>query len=375
MRIAIIHAGMDLVGGIERIISTQANYWAEKGHEVILLTHRDPTCKSFFPLLPSVINVYTGDLPCRSTIDIIPGVYSFRVIKTRISQLRSAIKKVSPDIVITTMHGSENFFLDKCVANTPIIGVNHISYNLRIGSYERTKIKKIAAYVLFIFQLRTFRKYRQIVTLSKTEALIWNKLGCNSIFIPNSVDSTKIKKHAHVCNKTIVTVGRLDYLKGHDRLLDVWERIANKYPDWTLLFIGDGPLMNIYKNRSKETGIERQIQFLGKRDDVYNILSSCSIFAFTSRSESFGMVILEALSCGIPVITYDCENGPRDIIDNYYNGFIIKDGDIESYIKRLEDLINNCSIRDSFSKNGYKTIERFDNYIVMEQWKMLLESM
>lgn len=373
MKIAIIHAGMDLVGGIERVISIQANYWVEEGHEVLLMTHRDPECKSFYKLDPRIRNIYTGGLPRKAILDKIPGVYPCRVIKTRIRQLRETIKKIKPDVIITTMHGSENYYLDKCVNDIPIIGVNHISYNLRIGTYKCSKLAKIKEWLLFRLQLRTFKHYGQIVTLSKTETYIWRNLGCQTTFIPNSIDTSIDNNYSPKGNKSIVTVGRLDYLKGFDRLLDVWEIVAGNFPDWTLVVIGDGPLKKEYEDRVHALGLDMQVKFLGNRSDVKSILANSSIFTFASRSESFGMVLLEALSCGLPVISFDCENGPRDIIDNYFNGFLVEDGNVKDFTDKLSLLMSNSLIYDNLCKNAKTTLLKFDHEIVMSQWNDLLK--
>lgn len=97
-----------------------------------------------------------------------------------------------------------------------------------------------------------------------------------------------------------------------------------------------------------------------------------SIFAFTSRTESFGMVLIEAMSCGLPVISYDCENGPRDIICNHYNGFLIPDNDTEQFTRKLLELMESPALREKFGRCARRSIACYDENIVMKQWDDLL---
>ena len=167
-------------------------------------------------------------------------------------------------------------------------------------------------------------------------------------------------------------VGRLDYLKGQDRLLQIWKELADKYKEWKLMFVGDGPLKPNVEMIIRENGLQDRVIIISRTQNIQDYLLKASVFAFTSRSESFGMVLLEAFACGLPVISFDCENGPRDIIKNNVNGFLIADGDTQDFASKLQLLMDNKDIRDRFVQNGYKTLEDYSVEKVMSRWDLLL---
>ena len=136
--------------------------------------------------------------------------------------------------------------------------------------------------------------------------LLLKQKGCNSFFIPNpcSFDkkNTTITKSEHP--KYIVCVGRLDYIKGQDRLLKVWKQLAPKYPNWTMVLVGDGNMRDQYEKLEIEYNIQHRIKHIYNSNDVQTILQHASIFAFTSRTECCPMALIEAFSCALPVVCY-----------------------------------------------------------------------
>lgn len=375
MKIAIIIPGMNMAGGIERVVSMQANYWQKEcGYHVCIFTHADSACSSFYSLENGIRILHIGSRPVVSMLDKIPGIYACRILIARIAQYRVCIEREKPDIILSMMHGSENFYLKKVTGNIPVIGVNHISLNLRRGDYIHSSIKRLIHMLLYEFQMVKLRRYDAIVALSKTDCYRLRKSGCHSYYIPNpcSFESDDTGKEK-IRKKRIIMVGRMDYMKGQDRLLNVWKLLAPKNPEWMLMFVGDGDTYEQIAHKVIELGLESRVELVRNSNDVYTLLSESSIFAFTSRSESFGMAILEALSCGLPVITYDCENGPRDLIDNYYNGFLIPDDNQVELAKKIQLLIDDDKLRENLMINAIKSSGKFVVEIVMKQWNDLLK--
>lgn len=374
MKIAIVIAGMNLPGGIERVISIQANYWVRvAGYEVCLLTHLDEACSSFYPLDDMVRNVYIGSLPNRTFWDKIPGVYPLRVVRSRISQYKRVFAQERPDVILTMMHGSENFYMNRCSIGIPIVGVNHITLDLRRGVFERNIIKKQLMKLSFKFQLREFRKYNCVVALSKTDSENLKKLGCKSAFIPNprTFDLIPNAQNIYERENTIIMVGRFDYHKGQDRILEIWKDLAPQNPEWKLVLVGGGDYQTIIRKMIYEYHIEKQTEIVSNVNNISDYYIRSSIFALTSRTESFGMVILEAMSYRLPCIVYDCENGPRDIIKNGVNGYLIPDGNSEVFKSKLQILINDVNLRDSFVEKSSNTVDNYSVEVVMKSWNNL----
>jgi glycosyltransferase involved in cell wall biosynthesis len=362
---------MTVAGGIERITAIQANYWVNQGNEVFLITHYFPNETSFYELDERVKNIFIGEKPYNSIrpFELHKVITVFNVRK---KQYRDAIDKVNPDIVISTMHGLESYFLRVVVGNRPLVGINHVSLALRRGIYEKNFINKVRAKFMFWRLTNQLRKYDVVVSLSRTDEKNLVNMGCQSAFIPNSASLPIIQTH-NVRDKTVIMVGRLDYLKGQDRLLQIWKELVDKYKEWKLMFVGDGPLKANVEGFIRENGLQDSVVIFPRTRNVQDYLLKASVFAFTSRSESFGMVLLEAFACGLPVITFDCENGPRDIIKDNVNGFLIPDGDTQNFALKLQLLMDNKDMRERFVQNGYKTLDDYSVEKVMSQWDSLLD--
>lgn len=371
MKILVIIPSMHLAGGIERVVSIQANYWADECHyDVTILVHSDDSCQSFFPLSDGVKIVYVGDRLASSLMD---RIFKIGRLRKRISQFRRAIMHEAPDVVVSTMHGVENFFLRKCTGDIPIIGVNHVTLNMRRGDYLHSTLGTLLQRVKYNYQLSLYRNYDAIVALSKTDCQIFREKGCHAFYIPNPCQFHKVEEELSARRKKrVVMVGRMDYLKGYDRLLSIWKNLSKTHRDWQLVLVGDGKLYEKNLHLIERYGLKDCVEIIRKTKNVNAILSESSIFAFTSRSESFGMVILEALSCGLPVVTYDCENGPRDLIDNYYNGFLIPDDNEKLFTEKLSCLMEDESMRESMRNNAVQSCRRFSTPYVMRQWDDLL---
>ncbi len=378
MKIAIIIAGMNIPGGIERVISIQTNYWVRKaGYEVCLLTHLDKACSSFYPLDEKVRNIYIGGLPSKTVLDKIPGVYPLRVIRSRILQYKRVFAQERPDVILTMMHGSENFYMNRCSIGIPIVGVNHITLDLRRGVFERNIIKKQLMKLSFKFQLREFRKYNCVVALSKTDSENLKRLGCKSAFIPNprTFDILEDLNDKENREKTIIMVGRFDYHKGQDRIIEIWKDLAPKNPDWKLVLVGNGAYKTFISEMIDRYNLSRKVEIVSDVKDVSNLYQRASVFALTSRTESFGMVILEAMANGLPCIVYDCENGPRDIIEDGVNGYLVADGCKDEFIAKLQKLIDNEELRRRFVDESIKKCDSFSLVCIMNQWNQLLDNL
>ena len=374
MKIAVINPSMRLAGGVERVTAIQVNAWVEQyNHDVVIITQADSSCTSFYKLNDKVRIIYVGDLKCRNILDKMRIIRMFRKRNQRISQYEEAFKKEKPDIIISTMQGEENFFLKKIANNTPIIGINHLTLLWRKGVTEKRTKARLGMYLTYLIHRTKWRKYNAIIALSRTDEQNLQRIGCNTYYIPNP-SSFPIIHNGCKINKQIIMVGRLDYLKGQDRLLRIWKNISNEFPDWKLLLVGNGDMRDTLLDLEKKYNIQNSVIHIYQSSNIQSQLTSASIFAFTSRLESFGMVILEAFCCGLPVISYDCENGPRDLVRSNFNGFLIPDDDEQTFTLKLRELILNSALREKMSKNAEITAQAYNINSVMDKWESLLQS-
>ena len=274
------------------------------------------------------------------------------------------------------MQGGDRYILPFLVRKISLIGVSHITLGMRSGKFETKFLAKIRKEVSFICQMILWYGYRAIVMLSKTDFYKISRYHCNAYYIPNPIllgdFNIDIEQSR---SKRIIMVGRLDYLKGQDRLLKIWSNLASQNSDWILTFVGNGPCLSELQEKVIKIKLQDRVEFIQSSRNIPELLQSASIFAFTSRAESFGMVILEAFSYGLPVISYDCENGPRDLIKDGYNGFLINDDDSEEFQRKLQLLINSESLRKKMGSNAIKSAEVFSVENIMLEWDKLINKL
>lgn len=185
------------------------------------------------------------------------------------------------------------------------------------------------------------------------------------IFVPENTDDRLTQ---------VVSVGRLHYDKNFERLLEMWARIAPKYPEWTLKIIGEGELERKLKDMAAALNIEKSVIFTGAlpHSEVIKELSQSGIYAMTSRYESFGIALVEAMSQGCVPVAFDVRVGPEAIIDNKKDGFLIPDNDEAAFISALEELMNDDGLCSELSKNASEKAKKFSKENVMDEWLKIL---
>ena len=192
--------------------------------------------------------------------------------------------------------------------------------------------------------------------------------------LPNTIYESNKKPEIKLMNKYkyIVGMGRLINQKGFDLLIKSFSIIENKNPEWRLVIIGDGDQGNVLKEYSKTLGVFEKIIFCGKLYNPFSILVQCQIFVLSSRWEAFGNVITEAMSLGLPVISFDCPGGPREIIDHKVNGLLVKPHSTKELANTINQLINDDLLRNRIKTQAIKVNNKYSLKNIGKQWNNLL---
>ena len=183
------------------------------------------------------------------------------------------------------------------------------------------------------------------------------------------------RKNSNCKNKKIISVGRLEYQKGFDILIDVWKKVDEKHSDWVLEIYGEGSLRKELQDKIDSLNLTDSLILKGSEKNIQSKYLESSIYMMSSRYEGMPMVLLEAMSCGLPLVSFDCPCGPKDIIKDGENGFLVKFGNIEEMAKKINYLIEN---EDKRIDMGKKAKELSYNYLkekIMNQWKELFENL
>lgn len=348
-------------GGIGRVTAIKANHFASTGNNITIITEIQGNA-SFYYELNNNIKHY----------DIGLSKYQNKFLKffIRIRRLKNILEKIRPNIVIYT------YFILPIRCSFKYVSIlechfNHDVANLRAKAFNTSLVK--AKYITKYYEYIT-SKVDVLVVLTNQDKKRW-KTSCkrtNIIEIPN-MNSFSVEHSSDLTNRKVIAVGRLDAQKGFDRLIAIWAKIYKNHKDWTLNIYGKGPDKPKLEELINRYGLSNNVFINDPVKDIKNKYIESSILCFTSTYEGWGLVITEAMSCGLPVIAYDIPCGPKDIIENDYNGFLVKDNDIDTYAKYLSLLMDDMEKRESMSINAIESAKKYNTDVVMKQWDYLLE--
>ena len=292
------------------------------------------------------------------------GKKSINVLALRRKTMVNYIKNCKSDFIISTRDIFDDWLGRYAPDNAVTIGWehNHFHGNMKYANKITRYASRLDYFVLVSKELRDYY----------TERLKGTK--CKCLYIPNIID--KLPKYTSKLNKKrMVCVGRLSQEKGHMDLLKLYKRIYEVHPDWTLDIIGDGPERSKLEEYIKDNNLEKNVIMHGfkNKDFIDDILHNSSIYLMTSFTESFGIVLIEAMSHGVPCVAFDSAEGARELIDYGENGFLIKDRDFSKYIKNVLKLIEDKELREKLGKNAYEEAKAYTGDEVIKLWIDILE--
>lgn len=271
------------------------------------------------------------------------------------------IKKCDSDIIIST-RDIHNLWLGKYGnKNSLKIGWEHNHHNNN-QKYINKVLKSIQNLDYFVLVSNSLKEFYQEKTKTKC------------IYIPNALDEYPTK-YSSLQHKNIISVGRLSYEKGHDDLIDVFKLVNEVYPDWKLNIIGDGCERKNIDDKIKKYNLQDKIILHGYQTKEYinELLFTSSIYVMPSRSESFGLVLLEAFSYGLPAVAFDRAVGAKELISDNWDGYLIKDSSKEKMAKRICELISNTNRRVIMGANALKKAEKYNSSNIKEEWLKIIK--
>ncbi|MCR9289872.1 MAG: glycosyltransferase [Bacteroidetes bacterium] len=339
-------------GGMERVMTILAKYLSGKKENkvvLILLTNR----KEFFKI-PKEVKVIRTDFNHRNFNRL---TFTIKIFK----YLRRNFKTLCPDTILS-FGGKYNAFV--------ILATIGLNTNIYISERSRPGI----SYGKFLDILNPiiYKKATGIIAqTSRAKAFTQKQTGHNNIaIIGNPIK--EIPKINVEKENIILNVGRFIKSKQQNLLIDIFCEIAPK--NWKLIFVGEGTEMNYCIKKAKNTEISNQIVFTGNISDIARIYAKSEIFAFTSISEGFPNALGEAMKTGLACISFDCNAGPSDLIDDDLNGILIGEGDYQLYIQKLKKLIEDTELRKELGRNAIKKMEEFGEEVISQQFETFITS-
>ena len=362
-------------GGIERAISMVANALSSEYNVEIVSTYKIYD-KPIFPLNENIsVKYLLNDKPNRSefikalkklnfVVALKEGIKAIKILKMKKSYMINYIKNCDSDIIIST-RDIHNLWLGtygnkKCLK----IGWEHNHHNNNNKYINKIvkSVKNLDYFVLVSKELNDFYQNKLINT------------KCKCVYIPNAIDNIP-SETSSLNEKNLISIGRLSKEKGFLDLIDVYKIVHESFPEWKLNIIGDGVLRNKIEKKIDDYGLSDSVILHGYKttDYVNKMLKSSSIYIMTSFTESFGIVLLEAFSYGIPAVSFTSARGANEIITNNWDGYLIKNRNKEEMAKRICELISGYNRRVVMGNNDLKKVNKFYIDEVKNKWILLIE--
>lgn len=351
-------------GGMERIIIEKANYLSENGYDICIVTTEQKKRKSFFKINDN-IKCYDLDINYEdeNNTSFLKKFISFqRKQKLHKERLEKILNKIKADIVISTFGNEVNFLYAIKDGSKKLLEI-HFSKFFR-NQLNRKGIWKIVDKYRSYVDEKMVRRYDKFIVLTHEDKEFW-KNSNNIIVIPNFISIPK--ETSNLMNKRAVAVGRLSYQKGYDRMIKAWYIVNKKYPDWKLDIFGNGEETQTVKDLIEELDLNNSVKIYKPIDNIGNEYTRSSIFLLTSRYEGLPMVLLEAMSYGLAIITFDCKCGPKDLISSD-NGILVEEGNINSFANNIIKLIENHDMMENIAKKARNDVQNYTKYLIMSKW-------
>lgn len=360
-------------GGMERVLSSKVNYWVEKGYDVTVITTDQMNQARFFYFDPRIKFFDLGvNYQANNGKSVWTKIFQFpsKLIKNK-RRLGKILHSIKADIVVS--------MFDNDALVLPLIkdGSKKV-LEIHFSKYWREARKRSGLWGLIDkFRTKVDRwlasRFDQFVVLTHEDKKLWS--GIDNIDVIYNALPFEATQVSMLQTKRVIAVGRHDYQKNFKDLIDIWSIIADKHPDWTLSIIGDGKLRPQLEQQIKALDLKGKVILEGKSRNIEAWYLDSSIYAMTSIYEGLPMVLLEAQSVGLPIISYACQCGPRDVITDGVDGFIIEEGDKEVFAKKLEEMMNNHDMLLAMGANAKIASKRFAEDKIMEQWTILFDKL
>lgn len=371
MKIVYCIAGLYNSAGMERVITNKANYLVNHGHDVYIITAEQKGRNCYYELDERIV-LYDLDINYAEDKSLLSKLcYAIPKRTKHYKRLSSLLFKIKADIVITTF-GNEFFFLYKINDGSKKVAEIHFCKDYRLKR-NRLGFWRVIDYIKTKQESRLVNKYDSFVTLTNEDIYNWDCIT-NIQSIPNPLTHVPVNV-SDLTTKNILVVGRLSYQKGIDRLLEIWKDVSPMYPDWSLHIYGSGELESQILNQIHKYNLNHTTFIHRPISNISRAYLNSSCYLMTSRYEGLPMVMLEAMSYGLPVISYACPCGPKDLIINGINGYIIDDGDSNAFKERLIEIIGCEQSRKKLGANARNSVLRFKIDVIMQLWENLFNKL
>lgn len=351
MKLLYITNGISGIGGLERVLSIKASYFADYlEYEVHIISLNDKADSPFYTFSSRII-----------FHEVKTTGKGFAYFRSYIQGMNRVVREIQPDIISVCDDGLKGLYVPLWIkkGKAAIIYERHASMRLTGGKLVQ-KLMALGGYL-----------YDKVVVLTHYNLSEWSSSNLEVIpnplsFVPHQVSSLNQKK--------AICVGSISYNKGYDLLISAWEQVATKHPDWTVSIYGKGDTSQLQKLIDQK-GLTKQIVFCGPTSQIQEKYLESSFLILPSRSEGFGMVLIEAMACGLPCISFDCPCGPRDIIEDGKNGYLVEPEQVNLLVVAINKIIEDPDLLHQMGEYARKSIHAYEIEVIASLWHELFSQL
>jgi glycosyltransferase involved in cell wall biosynthesis len=352
--------------GLERMIVVQINYFIEHYNyhiEIIVMNEKSTDQASLYKLNDKTV-LHNLNLQNEES----NGFFS------KIIGLNKLLTEISPDVTVVCIDDILGLYLPLFLKKRfRTVYQRHSTKNINLDRRSKSLKAHLFNAIKKVLISKAGNGYDKFVLLSNGHRQDWKHL--NNIEVINNPLILDATGKALLDNKTVLAVGRQDYIKGYDMLLQSWREVIESHPDWNLKIYGKIDKGLNLEALARELGVFNNVYFHEHTQDITEVYMGASILTCSSRIEGFSLVILEAMSCGVPVISFDCPYGPKAIINDFEDGVLVPPNNINSFADSIKLLIEDQDLRKKLGGQAKENVLRFSPDNIFPQWKSLFENL
>jgi glycosyltransferase involved in cell wall biosynthesis len=362
-------------GGVARTVVNLANH---------LTDHRDVRVVSLFrhgatpayPLDPRVRHDVLIDVPAgigrldrlldAQPTRLRPEPAEKRMTRLTDRVLRAALSRLEPGILVTTRPSLHLAATRWAADGVRVVGQDHKNFATRFGNPRQAEVLRTAVPLLDAYVVLTradAEDYRRALPGLLTPVEV----------IRNALPWPPAEQPAALDSRVVVAAGRLAKEKGFGRMIEAFAPVAREHPDWRLDIYGEGSERESLTRRITRLRLDGRVRLPGYTDDFRGVLAGAAAYALTSRAEGFPMVLIEAMSAGVPLVAMDCPRGPGEIVDDGKNGLLVEDGDVAGFTEALRRLVEDDDLRRACGRRAHEDARQYGIDRVLEEWLQLFE--
>ncbi|QIG90341.1 glycosyltransferase family 4 protein [Chryseobacterium sp. POL2] len=358
MKLLYITNGINGSGGLERVLSIKASYFAEQMNYEVHVLVLNNTHESRFYDFSSNIKFHS--------IEVKGNPFSYFLNYKK--GVQEVVRLVNPDIILVCDDGLKGFFLPSLITTkAKWIYERHVSKLIEMRD-DFGFGKRLIIHLKWWLMENLAKTYDCFIVLTEGNKKEWTSLQ-NMQVIANPL-SFYPDRSSSLDQKVVICVGKISYQKGQDLLVKAWEKVHQAHPDWQLHLYGKENLSFLDTNK-----LTHNIKYFPPEKNIKEKYLESSIYVMSSRFEGFGMVLIEAMACGLPCVSFDCDYGPSDIIVNQEDGYIIPKNNIIEFSEQLILLIEDSDLRKSFGNKAKQDVRRYAIENISQKWNQLFKSL